>query len=109
MSNAPFDFMSLVMQGYALPDEIDDFVDIWHEGDSEIPLHEFLGMTEQEYSLWIKDASFLNEIIAARHHGKSLDDAVNDNLRVRTRIAARTDEAWKIKILRDWIESQRSH
>jgi hypothetical protein len=30
--------------------EIDDYIDVWHNGDSILPLHEFLGLNEEEYA-----------------------------------------------------------
>lgn len=35
------------------PEELDDHIDKWHNSDSNKPLHEFLGMTREQYSLWI--------------------------------------------------------
>lgn len=35
-------------------EKIDDFVDEWHEGDSELPIHEYLGLSEQEYAMWVE-------------------------------------------------------
>ena len=35
--------------------QIDDKVDLWHTGVSKFPLHEFLGMTWDEYKVWVKD------------------------------------------------------
>lgn len=32
---------------------VDDLIDEWHEGNSNLPLHEFLGMTKEEYNKWI--------------------------------------------------------
>lgn len=34
--------------------EINDLIDQWHAGDGKIPLHEFLGMTWDEYCKWVK-------------------------------------------------------
>ena len=31
---------------------IDDAIDRWHNGASKAPLHEFLGMTWEEYARW---------------------------------------------------------
>lgn len=31
---------------------VDLLVEAWHSGDSELPLHEFLGWTWEEYSSW---------------------------------------------------------
>lgn len=99
-------FMTLVLNGDILPEEIDDFVDEWHESEQPNELNEYLGMTPQEYSLWVSSPASLGLIIAARHNHQPLTDAVNDNLNGVQKIAARTDESWKIKILRDWISTQ---
>ena len=37
-------------------DQIDEYVHNWHEGDSELSLVEYLGMTEEEYSYYIKNS-----------------------------------------------------
>lgn len=29
-------------------------MDKWHDGESKLSLHEFLGMTEEEYSVWVE-------------------------------------------------------
>ena len=48
----PSTFFDLYSQGMALPDEIDDFIDRWHEGRasqvSGLPLHEYLRLTRDE-------------------------------------------------------------
>ena len=101
------DFMTLALGGYVLPDEIDDFVDAWHDGDSENEIYEFLGMTLDEYTLWASNADALPIIISARHRDIPLITAVNDNIAEVERIAARTDQSWKIASLRSWIEQER--
>lgn len=36
-------------------DEIDELVALWHEGvGGDQPLHEFLGMTWEEYARWVE-------------------------------------------------------
>jgi hypothetical protein len=99
-------FMSLALNGYVLPDEVEDFIEAWHASDSNLEVHEYLGMHFSEYSLWVSDPDSINIIIAARHSGISLRQAVNDNLRSTERIAARADEARKLSVLARWIESQ---
>ena len=38
---------------YELQDEIDDFVEKWHEDENATQeLHEYLGMSWEEYSVW---------------------------------------------------------
>jgi len=58
-------FIALCLQGKTLPTEIDDYIDSWHENDSSKPLHDFLGMTWKEYSLWVSNPDFLSHIITA--------------------------------------------
>ena len=60
-------FIEMCLSGDALPDEIDDFVDKWHESDSSLPIHEYLGMTRDEYLSWVKDPHVLHRILDARH------------------------------------------
>ena len=43
MSNPSF--IDLVLQGRVLSDEIEDFVGIWHDSESLVEIHEFLGLT----------------------------------------------------------------
>lgn len=73
------DFVSRCLRGEALLEDIDDFVSAWHEGDSEVPLHEFLGMTHEEYSYWIVDANVLPNIILARKKHIDFLSLVNEN------------------------------
>ena len=37
-----------------IDNKIDDKIDEWHNGDSDVPLHEFLGMTFGEYAKWVE-------------------------------------------------------
>lgn len=56
-------FVEKCMRGEVLPEEIDGFIDKWHDGGSGEELHEFLGMSWEEYSLWVADADVLPSII----------------------------------------------
>lgn len=100
-------FMVLALRGEVLSDEIEDFVETWHGSESNAELHDFLGMSFEEYSLWASDPNTIDVILSARHRGRPLTEAVNDNLRVQERIAARTDEAGKLAVLSRWIAAQR--
>jgi hypothetical protein len=59
-------FVDRALQGRATLDDIDDFVDAWHEGDDPRELHEFLGLTWDEYALWGEQPDALRYILAAR-------------------------------------------
>jgi hypothetical protein len=64
-------FIDRCIRGESLPEEIDDYVDMWHEGKAgrRLELHEFLGMTWDEYCLWAVKPSMLPAIISARKKG----------------------------------------
>ncbi|CAN5339143.1 hypothetical protein BH09SUM1_BH09SUM1_16130 [soil metagenome] len=59
-------FLELCITGKAAPEEIDDYVDAWHSGDGKLSMHEFLGMTWDEYSLWVSDPASLKRTIVLR-------------------------------------------
>jgi hypothetical protein len=40
-------FMEMLKRKLVTWDDIDDFIDEWHEGNYDCSLHEFLGMSEQ--------------------------------------------------------------
>jgi len=61
-------FIEKCINGDASLDEIDDYIDEWHDSDlsNGIELHEYLGMTWKEYSIWAIKPSFLAEIVNSR-------------------------------------------
>ena len=36
-------------------EELDDLIDEWHLNKTGIPIYEYLGMTQEEYILFVKD------------------------------------------------------
>lgn len=61
-------FVQKVIAGDASVNEIDDYIDAWHMGDSGMPISEFLGMTREEYYEWIYDPRVIKHIIET-HRG----------------------------------------
>jgi hypothetical protein len=59
-------YMDLVRDGQILWTDIDDYVVRWHEGGTRQSLHEYLGLTWEEYALWVEQPQSLRLIIAAR-------------------------------------------
>jgi len=60
-------------------EEIHDAVDEWHQSDSRKSLHQYLGMTELEYTIWVenpKDLLFVLQIRAEMNKGTTFGDAV---------------------------------
>jgi hypothetical protein len=62
-------------QAHSVPeDAIDNFIEDWHRsgGEENRQLWQFLGMTEDEYSVWVIDARTLPLLRAARETGEKL-------------------------------------
>lgn len=66
-------FLKLVLAGQAQREDIDDFVDRWHEGDAACSLAEFLGMSDDEYALWVEQPGTLDLILQAHAVGMRLE------------------------------------
>lgn len=69
-------FIDLCLGGKVLLDEIDDFIDQWHETPTGHELHDYLGLTKEEYSLWLRVPDALPYIVKARRENKPLKDEI---------------------------------
>lgn len=96
-------FVDLCIGGNVLLEGIDDFVDRWHEAPEGIELHDYLGMTEEEYSLWLRVPDLLPLIIKARRDGRALTGAVADACQ-EMRLAERSADQSKIARLQKWLK-----
>ncbi len=88
-SNNQSNFISLCANGQLLPDKIDDYIDKWHDSDSELELYNYLGMTQKEYRLWVHAPDILGLIITAKKQNCSIDEVlsnVQQNLRMTTKV-----------------------
>lgn len=47
--------------------ELDELIRVWHEGDSEIPLTEFLGVSQADYAAWVERRITAGELLRRRH------------------------------------------
>jgi hypothetical protein len=99
-------FIDLCLKGNALIEEVDDFVERWHNGSAKASLRDFLGMSESEYSLWINDPDVLPYVIFSRREKRPFVQVVNDNYYGSERLAARSDQGQKIRVLKEWLERQ---
>jgi hypothetical protein len=46
-------FLDEYLAGNVEAEEIHDYLDIWHDGsDNDLELHEYLGMTWEQYAVW---------------------------------------------------------
>ena len=66
-------FINDVINTDAILDEIDDYIEKWHDSDTDGSVFEYLGMTEEEYFLWVENDFYLKYIISA--HKKIAQEA----------------------------------
>lgn len=98
-------FIELCLKGDVLTDEIDDFVQDWHDGKAgaDQDLHVFLGMSWEEYSVWATNPSMLPYILSARKNGISFNEELN---RDRYALAARASSPFEAKRIMEWLQQE---
>lgn len=97
-------FIYSCILGEALLEDIDDFIDDWHSLRSPTQaLHEHLGMTWEEYSLWGAEHELLPFIVIAHRDGKKLVDVLKE--RDSMPMAARADSPDRAHRLLEWLKS----
>jgi len=103
MSNT-LSFVEKCLQGRALPDEVGSYVARWHDAEEglDVTLQEYLGMSDNEYSYWMRDAHALYGIIDAHRRGKELE-AYNDDY-FELPLAARAASAEEAQELTEWLK-----
>lgn len=57
-------FMDRYRDGECGAGDIHDHIEQWHQGDSELPLHEYLGMSRASYCAWVERSRSLEQILA---------------------------------------------
>ena len=107
MSSKRQDFVSLALAGKVMADEIDDYVDRWHDNPDNRPLHQYLGMEEEEYALWLSMPEALPIIITARKRGLNLGNFIINENEKTTLTSARSDDVLNIKRLQSWLEDRK--
>ncbi len=95
-------FIDKCISGDAFLDEVDDYVDAWHDNSSseDVELYEYLGMTWQEYSLWITNPNILGLIVDARRKGQSLENAPTQEIQ----LAARASSQKEAQRVMNWLK-----
>ena len=78
MSEIRSTFVALCASGNVIYDEIDDFVQTWHESENEEELHDFLGMAWNEYAAWVARPEILPFIITAHKEGRGLEEVLDE-------------------------------
>jgi hypothetical protein len=99
-------YMELLLRGEILMQDIDDFIDAWHDAPegsaaSSMSLAEYLGMAEDEYQLWVEHPSSLR-FIAAAHRAKEPVAALLAS-RDQLGLAARASDRTEAERLVQWL------
>jgi len=101
-------FVGACLAGLALEDDIDTWVDEWHDAPegsplARIELKDHLGMTAGEYALWVEQPSALRFVIAAHMRHRPVDELLTsqDDYALAARAAspesARTVLRWLVQ------------
>lgn len=99
--------MDLLLEGKALPEDADDFIDMWHDSApdsaaSQLQLHDFLGMSWDEYALWIERPISLRWIVSARDRHEPLDLVISQASQLA--LAARAEDAKAAREVYEWLK-----
>lgn len=103
MSREEGTFVDLCLRGEILAEEIDDFVSRWHKGGTGKKIYDFLGLTREEYGLWVEKPSSLNIVLEARKRGRRISEFQDAN---EVRLAARGYSEEDIEDLVVWLKQR---
>jgi hypothetical protein len=97
-------FLELYRNGQVSAQQVEDFIEVWHDSDGteQRPLAEFLGMAEDEYTVWMASRKALPAIIAARQQGRPLAELVAEHLAELQRLASPADRS-AVHVLSHWV------
>jgi len=105
-------FFDLHSRGEVVPDDIHDFIGRWHEDQEpwarDMPLREYLGLTRDEYEVWLYDPFSLPSILRARQPGGNLVDIMAERYR-QLRAANRREDGTIIFSLGNWLKARARH
>lgn len=95
------------LSGDALYDEIDDYIDYWHNhSDLKIELHEFLGMSEKEYSYFLTNSDCLRNIFHAKEYNLDIDKVMIDYGNATTYSIHNASKDLSSEQLNSWIDKK---
>ncbi|MFB6860487.1 hypothetical protein ACFCZQ_09320 [Streptomyces virginiae] len=96
-------FVEDALGGAVGPNDIDSYIDAWHDGEgAELELHEFLGMTWDEYRLWVEKPVTLRYILSARRNGRTVSEELAKNTG-GVALAARAESAKEAESVLSWL------
>lgn len=108
MSSSATTFVDACLSGHALLDDVDDWVDRWHDvpdddAVADLTLDEFLGFTSEEGALWAEKPESLRFIVAAHRSGRPVASILTS--RDEYALAARSQAEGNAEAVREWLRS----
>lgn len=98
-------YIEKCLAGEAFIDEIDDYIDTWHESGGTLKLNEFLGMTNEEYKYFVMDEDVLPFIIKSHRFRKTIKETISESKKNEHAFAARSSDQDKAKLLIDFLKN----
>ena len=95
-------YLDLALAGKVLMSEIDEYLARWHRLKPTEPLHDYLGMTWDEYSAWVEDPDIIAAIIIARRVGKPFTDVAAAV--AEQRLSARSTDLEDLRSAMEWVK-----
>lgn len=62
----PMKFVDQYIRGDVNAEQVDDFIDRWHEGETGCSLPEYLGLAVDEFAAWIVGSLSLDDLLSPR-------------------------------------------
>lgn len=84
-------FVQDCLAGLATSDDIDGYVERWHEGGSILSLIDFLGLTDREYAMWIFSHSSLQDTLEDHRKIAARDTHISADIQ-----AAESTRKWRL-------------
>ena len=97
-------FINDVINADAILDEIDDYIEKWHDSDESCSVYEYLGMTEEEYLLWVENDFYLKYIVSAHEKNISINEYLKEVY--TSNLVARSSSPEEAKKIYDWLKEK---
>lgn len=103
MSSDQDTFVAACLSGTALLDDVDEWVDAWHESPKGVSLDEYLGFSHEEGALWAERPESLRFIVAARRYATPVATILQS--RDDFALAARASDSAKATAVLEWLRT----
>jgi hypothetical protein len=97
-------FVEQCLKGNATLDDIEDFVEAWHTSDDPRELHEYLGLTWDEYALSVERPQALRYVMFSRRFDVPLQQALAEYPVALEPVAARARSEAEAREVLAWLK-----